>query len=194
MNKRLKLYIYPGIPGLFRGLFLAAALFVATGVASGPARALDLGLTTNQVFSLWTNINNAVLVTAETAIADPALWDEVKKIETKSFSGKTPADVFEKVGEFHITFGRLRIKSDLSANHTIHGSVGETTPSDVFIHSKDVLNDISEWLAVNTGPKTLIAPLYGRHQFSGKTPSDVYALVDLANRRIKAILRLAGIG
>jgi len=198
MKKRPRPNRHPGIPAPFRkpfpALLLAATLSAALTLLPGPAPALELGLTPSQVFGLWTNINKAVLVSAETAIPDPALRDQVKKIEAEPSAGKTPADVLAKAHEFHEQLSLLRLRSGLKAKHTLFTAAGEATPSDVFIHSKHVLNELSEWLAVNTGPETLIAPLYGRHQFSGKTPSDVFALADLANRRMKAILRLARIG
>ena len=58
----------------------------------------------------------------------------------------------------------------------------------VFLDSGHVLDAAVEWIVRNTPKGQLISQFYARHDVSGKTPSDVFGLVDLADRRIGRIL------
>jgi hypothetical protein len=48
-------------------------------------------------------------------------------------------------------------------------------------------------MIVQTDPEQAVSQFYTQQYFSGKTPSDVFALVEIANRRMDLMLRAAGV-
>lgn len=167
---------------------LALAFTLALSLSAPGARALELGLTSSQVYGMWANINDAILAAGAAALADPVIRDRVKSIETKLFSGKESSDVLKKIADFHDKLNLLRTRNNPKENHPLVPVGGRPTPSDVFIRSGHVLDELAEWLITKTSPDTLITPFYESRDFSGKTFSDVYGLVDLADRRLTLIL------
>ncbi len=177
-----------GLETVFRKLVSLVIVVVAAGLVPGQARAVELGLTPSNVFSLWTNVNNALIAVAG-ASSRSAGW--TKGVETTArvgFEGKNPGDVLERVAAFRDKLDRLRRTSGLSATRRYREDSGTVTPSVVFLNSGYVLDSVVEWLIESTGREQLVSPFYTRHDFSAKTPNDVFGLVDLANRRIDIIL------
>jgi len=175
---------------------LAAALVLIAFTVLAPGRAAPaatFGMTPNHVVGLWTNINDCLVAVADRLAADDGLRAEVDAMQPARFQGKKPADVLAKVAEFRTKLDELRASSGLGATR-IYGTKGENiTPSHVFLNSGYVLNSLVSWVIANTGPEQLVSPFYKRYEFSGKTPSDAFSMVDLANRRLGAILaRTAG--
>lgn len=169
---------------------LAFALAVVAGMSIVPANgfAQELGLTPSHVVSLWVNVNNALVTTARIS-SDAASWHEsLARMSPKVFSDKKPADVLEAVVAFRGKLDRLRQKSGLKATGRYGEGEGRVTPSVVFLNSGLVLDGLVHWVVKNTGPDQLVSGFYTRHDVSGKTPSDAFGQVDLANRRIDKIL------
>ncbi len=177
-----------GFEPVFRKLALLIAISVAMGLAPGDARAQELGLTPSNVLSLWTNVNNALVAVAIVTSGGADRAQRVKATTPETFAGKTPADVLERVAEFRDKLDRLRRKAGLPATQRYQEDGGTVTPSVVFLNSGHVLDAVVQWLVKHTDRQQLVSPFYARHDFSGKTPSDVYGSVDLANRRIDIIL------
>lgn len=177
-------------PAGFLSRKLAFALAVAAGMSIVPANgfAQELGLSPSHVVSLWANINNA-LVTAARITSDTAAWREnLARMSPQVFSDKKPTDVLEAVVAFRGKLDRLRRKSGLKATGRYGEGEGKVTPSVVFLNSGLVLDGLVYWVVKNTGPDQLVSGFYTRHDFTGKTPSDAFGQVDLANRRIDKIL------
>ncbi|MDP6342944.1 MAG: hypothetical protein QF578_19340 [Alphaproteobacteria bacterium] len=170
----------------------AAAILATVFLALAPKGALatELGLTPNQVVSLWTNINAALLDSAAAIAKDPGLQGQMKALTPGQFKGKKPSDVLGRVAEFRDRLDKLRARGGLPATSRYGEGDGKITPSVVFLNSGRVLNATVDWLIRNTERDQLVSQYYRRHAFSGKTPSHAFAMVDLAVRRLDLILPL----
>lgn len=166
------------------------AVFALLGVLAFPAspRALDLGLTPSHVYSLWANINESLIAATRTVSSDTNRRNALTALKPNQYSGKKPADVFVQVGIYREKLNRLLLVQNLPLAKQVGQVDGTITPSNVFLNSGHVLNAQVRWLIVMTGKEQTVSQFYERHEFSGKTPSDVYGLVDLANRRMDMLL------
>ncbi|MHA1598613.1 MAG: hypothetical protein ACTSV1_07810, partial [Alphaproteobacteria bacterium] len=167
-----------------RALLLTAAIVLL----SSKAWALDIGLTPSHVYSLWTNINQTVMTFVRIDVQEPALRNEIDAMEAEEFSGKSPGDVLALASEVEGLWDALRISSDLAPTRQIFISDSSTTPSDVYLESSRILGAAVEWIIMNTDADHLVSGHFVRHEFTGKTPSDVYGLVDLAYRRMHTVI------
>jgi hypothetical protein len=167
-------------------LALAIAFFPATLIPT-KAWPLDLGLTPSHVYSLWINIDKAVLTYVEQTVKNETLIDEIRAMEVKEFSGKTPGNVLFLGLDVEGLWDALRISSGFPPTRQIAVFGEATTPSDVYIASSRILGAAVEWIIGNTPPGHLVSEHFIRRAFRDKTPSDVYGLVDLAHRRMHAV-------
>ena len=149
--------------------------------------AATLGMTSSQVFGLWSNVNDA-LIEAASCHGDDGLCQEMKSMLSATFSGKTPSDVLAQVVLFRRNLDGLRGPCGLGATKVYGKDDGVVEPSIVFLNSGHVLNALVEWLSQISEGKYEEAQFYRRRNFSDMTPNDVFGLVDLANRRLDRIL------
>lgn len=159
--------------------------------AGGKTTARNLGMTSNHVFSLWSNVNDALIEAA----ADPdgaEFGREVASMQPDPFSQKAPSDVLEQVVVFRGKLDRLRAAAGLGATKIYGTEDGVVEPSDVFLNSGHVLNGLVDWLGRVSERGCDENRFYQRGTCSGKTPSDVFGMVDLANRRADLILARRG--
>ena len=177
---------------MYRKFTLVAAVLLGLMATPGTASAVELGLTPSQVFGLWTNINDGLLASARVISSDSAWHGSLDAMRAQKFDGKKPADVLAQVVEFRAKLDRLRQKSGLKPAKQFVNGDGKVTPSVVFLNSGHVLDGLADWLIRNTGPEQLIGPLYARLDINGKTPSDAFGVVELANRRLDQLLSKAG--
>ncbi len=173
---------------LFFAIGAICAVCFGAGAISGKAYAVELGLTPSNVVSLWTNVNNALITVAEISSAGAEWARAIPNTAPTTFSGKKPTDVLARVAEFREKLDRLRLRSGSAATKRYENADGVITPSVVFLNSGYVLDGVVSWIIDNTDAAQLVSPFYTRHDVSGKTPSDAFAMVDLANRRIDVIL------
>lgn len=167
-------------------------LFLSAVASPTGLRALDLGLTPSHVYSLWTNINDSLIVSSCVIAADKTLAKRLEAMKPKTFSGKSPADVLGELVIYREKLNRLLRSKNLAETKQTKFDGGVVTPSDVYLNSGHVLNAQIKCLIVTTGKEQAVSRFYTRHGFTGKTPSDVFALVDLANRRIDKLLGAGG--
>lgn len=172
--------------------FFVVVLLGLLAYPSSP-RALDLGLTPSHVYSLWTNINESLVASSRVVSGDTAMRASLKAMKPMKFSGKSPADVLGQLAGYRKKLDRLLRARNLPMAKRVVSDGEAITPSDVYLNSGHVLNAQVRWLIVETGPEQTVSQFYTRHGFSGKTPSDVFALVDLATRRMDRLLSAAGI-
>ncbi len=178
---------------MLRKLALVLVLIAGTGIVSKQSLGLELGLTPSNVVSLWTNINDALLAGAKVLLDDPKAIQNLDSMTPNRFEGKTPADVLGAVIAYRGKLDGLRRKSGLDPTTKVIVEDGaEVTPSVVFLNSGHVLDGLVLWLIANTPNEQLISQFYTRHDISGKTPSDAYSMVDLANRRMDQLLSSVG--
>ena len=151
----------------------------------------NLGMTSSHVFSLWTNINEAVAQAAAWR-GMTGLTEEIQAMQPHAFSDKAPAHVLENVHDFRRKLDRLRAEAGLGATKVYGNGNGVIEPSVVFLNSGHVLSAMVDWLSRIDGQRCDESHFFRRRKVAGKTPSDVFGLVDLAHRRIDRILALGG--
>lgn len=171
--------------------FIIAVFLSVLAYPSG-SRAIDLGLTPNHVYSLWTNINECLIATSRGTSGGAVLQATLRAMKPRIFSGKSPADVLAQLAEYRAKLDRLLLARNLSRAKRVAPD-GVVTPSDVYLNSGKILDAQMRWMILLTGKEYTVSQFYKRHGFSGKTPSDVFALVDLANRRMDRLLLAAGV-
>ena len=176
-----------------RALAIIAVLPVLLALRPEPAAAVHRGLTPSQVFGLWININDSLDAVARVVSDDTAWRMRLRAMRPKAFRDKRLADVLEQVKRYQDKIDVLRRRVGLppSARRSDHHH--SISPSIVYITSGTVLNAQIEWLIHLTERDQLVSQYYRRHDFSGKISSDVFGVVELANRRLDAILIKAGV-
>lgn len=160
------------------------------------AKAQDIGLTPSDVTGLWMNINEVLLATATFVDGSGELAIAMSDLEPSQFYGKVPADVYAQVDEFHIEVDLVLEHFGLDHSDLAHSSSheppGEVSPSDVYLNSGLVLYSLVALVAREGNDDQLLSQFYQRRQISNGVPSDAYAQVDMAHRRIDLILAHLG--
>ncbi len=153
--------------GIRKSLTVFAVLFGFSAIFGVPAQAA----TPSDVYAVWADINQGL---------EAAGGSAVKSMAPSSFSGKKPGHVLSQLSVFVKKLNERRKAAGLApiAAPPVSGNV---TPSMVFDHSQKALEGFAEWAAKRG------ASFSKGSKASGKTPSDVYSLVDLASRRIDKI-------
>ena len=176
----------------------AAVCIVLVGITLFPVRvpAVEIELTPTQVFSVWKGINESLLVIAR-VISDDTVWhQELSRIRPRAVRDKRLADVQEQLKAYRAKLDRLRRRAGLKPIQRFLSDGKPVTPAVVYRNSGPVLNGQVEWLIRNTGQDQPVSQFYPSHHHassSKRTPSHVYALMKLANRRLAKILVKAGI-
>ncbi len=171
---------------------IAAAMLIGMALNPSQASARELGLTPSHVYALWVNINDSLIGIAGVMSGDASLRDTLSSMSPRKFDGKRPSDVLRRIGLMHSRFRSLGLSAQFSGPLTedqqYDVELGLATPSDVFIRSGNILDGLVVWLIENTEKKQQISGSYTRRKFHDKTPSNVFGLVDLADRRLEMIL------
>ena len=174
-------------------LLCAIAVAPANGGPPGDGPPRKLALTPDRVFSLWTNINRSLLAIAR-RVSDDAAWQARLAAEPpQTFQGKRSADVLERVRIYRAKLNRLLKASGIPPARRFRPHVNPVVPGDVYVNSGYLLNRLVEWLIRSAAPERKVGRFYILHNSTGKTPSDVFVLVALADRRLSRILARAGL-
>lgn len=179
----------------------AALLVFSWAMPLSQAPALELGLTPNHVYALWININRALLGFGETVV-DTGFHAELVAMKPRKFDNKRPADVFAMTMRVRAAIALL--EADIKPNGAAWAdefgagaelpATDEITPSNVFLVSSGVLNQVVSLLIGRRGNRMTYSQFYARASFTGKTPSKVLGQADLAYRRLQAIANRSGAG
>lgn len=169
-------------------MFAVLTAVLLSTVPATRAIALEFGMTPNHVYALWRSINDTVIATSSLAIKDPMARQRIESMTPHSYRGKQPREVLHMVLAFGERLNKLRARDDLPPTGRYGDGHGEVNATGVFLNSGMVLNGMVEWIIVNSDPDLLVSRYYHLESFRGKTSSDVYALVDLAHRRLDVIL------
>jgi hypothetical protein len=175
-----------------------AIFVVLAGITLFPARglAIEFNLSPTQVFTVWEGINQSLLDIARAISDDPAWHRELSEIRPRAVKGIRPADVLEQLSAYRAGMDRLRRRAGLTPIRRFGGDSKSVDPTVVYVNSGMVLNGQVEWLIRNTGPEQLVSQFYPEHGHAHsdeKSPNDVYAAVNLANRRLAVIIARAGV-
>jgi|APSaa5957512535_1039671.scaffolds.fasta_scaffold109352_1 hypothetical protein len=153
------------------------------------AVAPELGkITPNGPYRIWTAIN-AVLPDYAMLKGGAALRAKVEGLTAVPVSGKKPGEVLRQGMQFKGVLEALRERQKLNNIDIYTDPLGrDVTPGVVYVNAGFGLDGIVECyhLALND-PDATHGKYYGVPAASGKTPSDVYALVELATRRLRLI-------
>jgi len=184
-------------------IIMALALFLTVS-SSKPAQAIEFGLTASTVYSIWRNINNAVLIYAKERSTDEKWLKSLENMRQDTFSGKVPANVLEKVKQFNIKLDELRQDEEAHSKELLLESglsvllAGDdhnrVTPSRVYLHSGQALIKIVEEILHISPIDAEISSFFDVGAASDKTPSDVFSLVELGLRYLDEILILQNTG
>ena len=170
-----------------------AALVAVSLLGARPGQAHELGLANGQAYSLWTNINASLLEFA-LVVSEERDWQErLAAMAAKDFSGMRLANVLDQVERYRSKLERLRDLAELSPIPQIPRDGGGIGPSDVYLASSEVLHAQVELLIRFSGPEQLVSQFYRRHDTRDKTPSQLFSLVEVANRRLEHVLLRAGV-
>ncbi len=176
------------------------ALLVVFGLFfhMSPANALDLGLTPNHVFNIWTNINATLELYVKSLPRYPEINTQFKNLKLFKFAGKKPSDVLAQLHKVRQKIHKIAgYKENLDAKLTLvrevifqsRDDISAVTPSVVYIHSAHLLVEIVTMISKRPNQGQLISPFFQDQNFTGKVPSDVFGLVELADRRLEIILK-----
>jgi hypothetical protein len=172
-----------------RLIFAFLALLAGFSFSPQKSYAVEFGLTPSDVVMLWMNTNNALVRIAEIAPGGGAgLSGQVKALTPEIFSNKKPSDVLGQVTTFRSKLDALRKRIGLSATGQYGNGDGKVTPSVVYLNTGFVLDATAEWIIKSSNNSVSAGAFYFPHKVKGKKPSDAFALVELATRRIDLIM------
>lgn len=169
---------------LFLRFSLVLLLFF--GVATA-ASSRDLRLTPNQVFSIWVNIDDCLEIVADLTLNSDHAKQTFRDISLKTYKGKEPGDVLLQVVVFRDRLNQLREQGGQSFVSVYEPRKTEIVPRDVYMNSGHIQDALIESMIVEKHPELFVSQFYTRHHYTDKTPSDVFAMVELANRKLEFI-------
>ncbi len=163
----------------------AAASAKADSAQAGP----KLGkITPNGPYRIWTAING-VLPDYAALKGGAGLRAQVQGLTAEPAFGKKPGDVLRQGMEFHHLLEALRGELKLGKIQVYKDPLARAvTPAVVFVNAGFGLDGLVEafHVAMNK-PDASLGKYFDVPVPSGKSPSDVYALVELATRRLRLI-------
>ena len=178
-------------PVRFVKFFAVTALLVFSTPEKG--RAIELGLTPSQVFTLWESIHLVVDDIVRGPTIDQNTLAEIDQLRPRVFAGKTPSDVYREAGAVQEQLNHvlgLNIRQSTPGWIAQYELLGgdrkddKVTPSMVFVLSSQILGSLVEKYIETTNGSRPINGFFEFQSVPGRTPSDVFALVDLLRRKL----------
>ncbi|MDD1795097.1 hypothetical protein LRP50_18370 [Enterovibrio sp. ZSDZ42] len=177
---------------LFITLIAWATAWPALAANTSKAANIDYGysklygeLTPTQVYSLVKNIDSMVMHYAYRY--QPKLTSKLPR-KIVPVNGYRPEQVFVALGKLSDDIDVFAKQQNVEPVKRIKREAKEAIPAEVFLLAGASLDTFSEALAV-LEPTNTFGDFYSQRTYSrDKTPSDVYALVDLINRKLTILL------
>lgn len=162
---------------------------VSTLMLANPVPALAFEqygkITPSGPFHLWRGIEEFVPL----LMPNPTQARKIRAIKAQKFRGKTPGDVLTHLARFRRKLNRLSEKYKLRKTEIFRSPTGEkVSPAIVYINSGHVYDAVVRLLLVANPKDQSYREIFTIPYPKGKTPSDVYRLVDLAIRKINVLL------
>ncbi|MFT5162481.1 MAG: hypothetical protein ACI9FJ_001057 [Alteromonadaceae bacterium] len=183
-------------PSLIKSIIMAGflMLFIVTSTLIKTATALELGFTPNHVYSLWINVNQAVLTYGEQISPNTQWLIKVKQMQPQPVTDKVPADVLKKAKEVSsmlavLTKPQLYQRLSNEVLLQLSDGVEEIKPTDIYLFSSVLLHQTITLIVTQASKDIAIGALFKPLEVVNKTPSDVFAQVALAQRRLAAIIQ-----
>ncbi|NQU69539.1 MAG: hypothetical protein HQ514_03265 [Rhodospirillales bacterium] len=112
----------------------------------------------------------------------------MKALAPENFQNKKPSEVLGQVAVFRDRLDALRKRAGLPVTGHFKNTDGKITPSVVFLNTGFVLDSAAEWIIKSSNNTVSAGEFYIPFVIKGKTPSDAFAMAELATRRIDLIL------
>jgi hypothetical protein len=171
-------------------LLLAAAFLL---FSAAPALTADLTIKPMHVHALWQNVNECLVTTVRTTTTKIMLIGEIRDMEPAAFEGKTSADLYERTRIVREKIERVRAKMGADAwAEQLDVGTGEVLPMHTYLAAGMALDGVASLLVAKTGPEQAVNVCYKAELADGKTESDAYSLIDLADRRLDAVIKALG--
>ncbi|MDP6873509.1 MAG: hypothetical protein QF521_08275 [Alphaproteobacteria bacterium] len=173
-------------------LLLAVAFITpiqAAGTKAPAGEVVKLGkISPNGPFRLWTIINK-VLPAYAAAKGGASLRAQVENMAPLAVSGKKPGHVLAQSVQFRDALDATARTMKLAKVRIYKDPLGRTvTPGVVFVNAGYSLDTLVEvYFTVLNKSDAQVGDLYDVPVAAGKSPSDVFALVELATRRLRLI-------
>lgn len=158
------------------------------------ARALELRFTPGHVHGLWVNINQVLLVYSHMVSADEQWRQSLSQMTIQSVSGKLPRDVLEQANNFGHLLETITPKSEQMKAllwdeilFQFKDKVNEIGPSQVYLFSNHMLFEMVALVVKSSRGEIAVGHHFIEPILLNKVPSDVFAQVALAYRRLEAI-------
>ena len=160
-------------------------------------------ITPSQTFSIWMSINKVLVNYAKLQDLGEETISQIEGVGINVFTDKKPEDVFALVGEFSHVFVKYTGTETTShgdnlsnLEETIVGTLmigeSEVLPSMVFARSLVVLDILMQSYVRQGVNGELLSPYFLVNDYENKVPSDVYALVDKAHKRLQVMINASG--
>jgi hypothetical protein len=150
---------------------------------------IELGkISPNGPYRLWSAINKVLLEYASLKGGEE-LGSQVQGVYAGQFDGMTPADVLTQAAEFRGTLDQVLDRLKLPKVEIYKDPLGrKVTPGVVFVNAGNIMDAVvAAFHSASNSPDSSLGDLYDVPVSTGKTPSDVYALVYLATTRLQVI-------
>ena len=180
-----------------RRLLRAAVLAVgAMFPITNSAAALDLGFAPGDCSALWLNINRGIITYAG-ILSDDRIWlSEIERMVPGNFQGKTYSDVLTLVAAADGKLIELPIVGAHSENRGLFAGDaisafadrGAVTPTTLFLGSAPILVEVAGAVTAASGGRIPVSALFARSELQRPSKANLYGLVDLAIRRLEAII------
>lgn len=173
------------------GFLLAAPPVAAQAPAADSKKesVVELGkIAPDGPYRLWTSVNKVLLEYALVS-GGKGLRSQVEGLSAGQFDGKTPGEVLAQTVQYRNTLERLRNRLKLSKVPVYVDPLGRAvTPGVVFVNAGHIMDaTVAAFFTASDKPDESFGDLYDVPVTTGKTPSDVFALVSLATRRLQLI-------
>ncbi|MBT3533844.1 MAG: hypothetical protein HN478_08195 [Rhodospirillaceae bacterium] len=174
---------------MLTALILAAPVQAAQTAADGKGDMVKLGkITPNGPYRFWAAINK-VLPDYAAVTGGAELHAQVKTLSAHPAAGRTPGDVMVQTAEFRDLLEILRRRLKLAKIEIYKDPLGRAvTPGVVLANAGFNMDALVEtYRAAAKKPEESLGHFYDVPVMNGKSPSDVYGLVELATRRLRLI-------
>ena len=171
----------------------ALAVSIVALSCATPTWAADLTIQPTHVFALWQNVNDCLVTTIRATSTKMKLIGEISDMQPAVFEAKTPTDVFARTAVVREKMERLRGKLGQEPWHEhVDVAPADAQQMHAYLAAGMVLDGIASLMVAKTGPEQAVGVCYKAAPADGMSADDVYTMVDLADRRLDAVLKAYG--
>lgn len=143
-------------------------------------------VTPTQVYTILESVNRALVFYSKNH--KRSVVSKVKTLKQSKITGKSPEHVFIKLTSLSNAMDKLSRRKQVKAMPRVTKAKAKAIPAEVFIQAGHNLDALIKYMSKVDPGKTWGQFYDLNSNISAKTPSDVYAIADLALRRLELIL------